>query len=90
MSELVRFYPRGGNFLKKAFAHFSTQDTIDWFQERGVALKTESDGRMFPQSDRSETIVECLVREANRYGVQLLLNRDVRSITRPTETSSGT
>lgn len=81
VSELVRFYPRGGNFLKKAFAHFSTQDTIDWFRDRGVSLKTEADGRMFPSTDRSETIVDCLVREANRHGVQLLLNREVRSIT---------
>lgn len=82
VSELVRFYPRGGSFLKKAFPHFSPQDTIDWFRQRNVPLKTEPDGRMFPTTDDSETIVECLVREANRYGVQLLLNRGVHGITR--------
>jgi predicted Rossmann fold flavoprotein len=78
--DMVRRYPRGGYFLKKAFAHFFTQDTIDWFRERGVALKTEADGRIFPETDRSDTIVDCLVREANRYGVQIWLNREVRGI----------
>ncbi|TDX00701.1 BaiN/RdsA family NAD(P)/FAD-dependent oxidoreductase [Dinghuibacter silviterrae] len=80
--DMIRRYPRGGNFLKKAFAHFFTSDTIEWFRERGVALKTEDDGRMFPVSDRSETIVDCLVHEANRYGVQILLNREVRGMRR--------
>jgi predicted Rossmann fold flavoprotein len=78
--DMVRNYPRGGNFLKRAFPHFFTTDTVSWFQERGVALKTEPDGRIFPQTDRSETIVDCLVREANRYGVQLQLNREVKAL----------
>jgi predicted Rossmann fold flavoprotein len=78
--DMIRRYPRGTNFLKKAFPHFFTTQTIAWFAERGVTLKTEDDGRMFPETDSSETIIDCLVREANRYGVRLLLNRGVQSI----------
>ena len=55
--ELVKKYPRGQNFLKKSFHQFYTQDTIDWFEERGVQLKTEEDGRMFPVTDNSQTII---------------------------------
>lgn len=80
--ELIRSYPRGGNFLKKAFPHFFTRDTISWFAERGVVLKTEEDGRMFPVTDSSSTIIDCLMREANQYGVQLRLNWEVKSIER--------
>lgn len=84
ITEMIRKYPRGGNFLKKAFHHFFTNDTIDWFQQRGVPLKTEADGRMFPQSNTSETIVQCLLTEASRYDVQIQMNRDVKNITRDT------
>ena len=80
--EMVRHYPRGGPFLRKAFSRFFTTDTIAWFQDRGVALKTEPDGRMFPTTDSSATIVDCLVREANQYGVRLLLNRGVEALER--------
>src|SRR5690348_8622876 len=51
INELIKRYPRGQNFLRKAFHHFSTTDTIEWFKERGIILKTEADGRMFPQSN---------------------------------------
>lgn len=78
--DMIRRYPRGGNFLKKTFGQFFTGQTIAWFAERGVTLKTEADGRMFPTTDSSETIIDCLVREANTYGVQLRLNRDVKAI----------
>jgi predicted Rossmann fold flavoprotein len=78
--DMVRAYPRGGPFLKKAFSHFFVPQTIDWFAGRGVPLKTEADGRMFPVSDSSETIIDCLVAEARRYNVQLRLNRDVTSL----------
>jgi len=81
-SALVKKYPRGGNFLKKAFQHFSTTDTIRWFEGRGVALKTEADGRMFSITDSSQTIIDCLIAEANRYGVQIVMNRAVVNITR--------
>lgn len=79
---MVKRYPRGEKFLKKAFHHFFTTDTIAWFQERGVALKTESDGRMFPVSNSSQTIIDCLLNEATVYGVRFLLGRSVEKIDR--------
>jgi hypothetical protein len=80
MAEMIKKYPRGNQFLKKAFHHFFTTDTIRWFEERGVQLKTEADGRMFPITDSSETIVNCLMKEVNKYGVQILLNREVAAL----------
>jgi len=80
ITEIIKKYPRGNSFLKKAFHHFFTTDTIQWFEERGVALKTEADGRMFPVTDNSETIVNCLMQEVNLYGVQIMLNRDVQEL----------
>lgn len=80
IAEMIKKYPRGSSFLKKAFHHFFTTDTIIWFRERGVDLKTESDGRMFPSSNCSQTIVDCLMQEANRYGVQILLNIEVKGV----------
>jgi len=59
-SQLVKNYPRGKKFLKKAFAQFACQDTVDWFEERGVPIKKESDGRMFPVSNSSQSIIDCL------------------------------
>ncbi|TFV97639.1 NAD(P)/FAD-dependent oxidoreductase [Algoriphagus kandeliae] len=80
ISKLVKFYPRGEKFLKRVFRHFSIPDTINWFQSRGVALKEEADGRVFPQSDSSESIIQALTKEANRLGVQLHLNFPIHSI----------
>ncbi len=77
IAEMIKKYPRGNSFLKKAFHHFFTTDTIAWFKERGVELKTEADGRMFPVSNTSETIVDCLMKEANKYGVEIMMNREV-------------
>ncbi|MFC0771512.1 NAD(P)/FAD-dependent oxidoreductase [Terrimonas alba] len=73
-------YPRGGNFVKKTFHQFFTTDTIQWFEERGVKLKTEEDGRMFPVTDSSQTIIDCLLREANRYNVKVHLNAEVSNL----------
>ena len=81
-AEMIKKYPRGTHFVKKAFHRFFTTDTIQWFSERGVALKTETDGRMFPVTDSSQTIIDCLLKEANRYGVQLLMNREVAALDR--------
>ncbi|RYY12182.1 MAG: aminoacetone oxidase family FAD-binding enzyme, partial [Chitinophagaceae bacterium] len=75
-------YPRGTNLVKKTFHNFFTTDTIEWFGSRGVAVKAESDGRMFPVTDSSETIIDCLVREMNMQGVKLWYNKDVRQITK--------
>jgi predicted Rossmann fold flavoprotein len=78
--ELSKKYPRGDQFLKKAFHWFNTQHTINWFSQRGVALATEKDGRMFPTSNTSQTIIDCLLQQAKNYNVEICTNHDVRSI----------
>jgi predicted Rossmann fold flavoprotein len=80
ISEMCKKYPRGSNFVKKAFHHFFTTDTIEWFKERNVILKVEKDGRMFPVSNSSQTIVDCLLDEANKYAVEIILNAEVKKI----------
>ena len=80
INDMAAHYPRGKNFVKKSFHQFFTKDTIQWFEERGVAIKKEADGRMFPQSDSSQSVIECLLREANNYGVEILLNTEVAGI----------
>jgi predicted Rossmann fold flavoprotein len=80
IADMVKKYPRGSSFLKKAFHHFFTTDTITWFKERGVALKTEEDGRMFPVTNSSQTIIDCLVKEANKYKVAILMNAEVKEL----------
>ncbi len=80
ISALSKRYPRGEKFLKKAFHHFASADTVSWFKERGVTLKTEADGRMFPNTDSSETIINCLMREAEKSGVNIQLHATVVSI----------
>lgn len=78
--EMSKQYPRGQHFVKKAFHQFFTTDTIKWFEERGVKLKTEKDGRMFPVTDSSQTIIDCLLREANKYHVEILMNKEVKKV----------
>ena len=80
MTDMIKKYPRGGSFLKKAFHHFFTTDTISWFKERKVELKTEDDGRMFPVTNDSQTIIDCLLQEANKYSVDILMNKEVKEI----------
>jgi predicted Rossmann fold flavoprotein len=80
IDEMSRRYPRGQNFVKKSFHQFFTTDTIRWFEERGVKLKAESDGRMFPVTDSSETIINCLVQESNLYGVDIRMNAEVKQL----------
>ena len=80
ITDMIKKYPRGSAFLKKSFHHFFTGDTINWFSERGVALKTEADGRMFPVTDSSQTIIDCLIHEANKYGVEIRMNKEVTGI----------
>lgn len=82
ITEMLAHYPRGASFLKKAFHHFFTKDTINWFESRKVLLKAEADGRMFPVSNDSQTIIDCLLREANNYGVEIMMNAAVESITK--------
>ena len=77
---LAARYPRGARPLLAAFARFQPADTVRWFESRGVPLKTESDGRMFPCTDRSETIVECLQTAAREAGVDVRLRTGVESL----------
>ncbi len=75
--EMSRQYPRGQRFVRKAFHQFFTTDTIRWFEERGVPLKQEPDGRMFPVSDDSGSIINCLLMEVNRCKVDVRMNAEV-------------
>ncbi len=78
-AELVKKYPRGGRELLGAFHRFQPRDTIEWFASRGVATKTEEDGRIFPTTDDSATIVDCLMSAAAQAGVSIRLSTAVRS-----------
>nr|WP_262904915.1 NAD(P)/FAD-dependent oxidoreductase [Hymenobacter pini] len=71
-AQLVQHYPRGARQLKEPFKQFGALDTVRWFKDRGVHLKTEPDGRMFPTTDSSETIARCLLDAAQRAGVEIL------------------
>lgn len=79
-AQLVKFYPRGGRSLKRPFGVFGTKETWAWFESRGVALKVESDGRVFPQTDSSQTIIDCLEREAQEKGIRLLKSMELNTI----------
>ncbi|MCB1307749.1 MAG: aminoacetone oxidase family FAD-binding enzyme [Leptospiraceae bacterium] len=78
--ELTRNYPRGGRSLTGSFTRFGPADTIDWFERRGVALKTEADGRVFPVSDSSASIIDCLLRRVRELRIELLCGHSVQSI----------
>jgi hypothetical protein len=80
--ELVKRYPRGGRELLGPFTRFGPRDTIAWFEVRGVTLKTEADGRMFPDTDDSATIIAALRTAADRAGVRLFTSMGVRSLAR--------
>lgn len=86
--ELIAFYPRGGRELRGPFHTFCTGDTVAWFEERGVETKIEADGRMFPVSDDSDSVVEALVKEAFKGNVKVEISSRVSSIV-PPETSGG-
>ncbi|MBC7440771.1 MAG: NAD(P)/FAD-dependent oxidoreductase, partial [Flavobacterium sp.] len=78
--ELVKFYPRGEKELRGPFNQFSSGDTIEWFEKFGVALKTEVDGRMFPVSDSSQTIIDCFLNATKKMGIAVLTSQSVQSI----------
>ena len=78
----MQHYPRGGKALRGAFSRFQSQNTVEWFQQRGVRLKTEADGRMFPTTDNSGTIVHCLIQAAQQSGVKLWTGATVQSVIR--------
>lgn len=80
--DFARRYPRGERELISALGKFSARDTVNWFAARGVELKTESDGRMFPVTDSSQTIMDCLMQAAERAGVKLKPNCGVEAVTK--------
>ena len=79
---LVQHYPRGGKALRGAFSRFQPQDTVAWFQRHQVTLKTEADGRMFPVTDESGTIVQCLLHTARDHGIQIRTRAAVHTVER--------
>ncbi|MCW5908804.1 MAG: NAD(P)/FAD-dependent oxidoreductase [Chitinophagales bacterium] len=78
--ELVKFYPRGNKQLIGAFTRFNPIHTIEWFRQRGVELKTEADGRMFPATDSSQTIIDCFLREAKANNINIQTGIGVEDI----------
>ena len=78
--ELVKKYPRGEKELLGPFHRFMTGDTVSWFEERGIQLKTEEDGRMFPETDTSQTIIDCFLQETSRLGVDVHRQQSVKDI----------
>lgn len=85
--DLVKNYPRGSKELMSPFSRFCTGDTIEWFEKHGVELKIESDNRMFPVTDDSQTIVDCLWNTAKRLGIQVLTQHQFEGIQTPNETT---
>jgi len=78
--ELAKNYPRGQKELIGPFHTFMTGDTIEWFEKRGIALKIEEDGRMFPVSNSSQTIIDCFLNEVKRLGITVLKSHSVKNI----------
>ena len=78
--EMTERYPRGARALLAPYQVFQARDTVAWFESRGVKLKTERDGRMFPVTDSSETIIDCLMRAAAAAGVKLRTNSGVARV----------
>lgn len=74
---LSKHYPRGGSLVKRITSHFGPTETIEWFRSRGVNLKVETDGRMFPTSDRSATIINCFLQEAEKYHIEIKRDHEV-------------
>lgn len=83
VSQLVQHYPRGQRELIGVFKRFGPQDTVKWFEAQGVRLKTEADGRMFPVTDNSQTIVDCLLQTARSSGIQILTKTPVKTVSKP-------
>jgi hypothetical protein len=79
-NELIEFYPRGGKELRGPFHQFMTGDTMEWFENRGVSLKIEDDNRIFPESNASQTIIDCFLESAKNAGVILKTSARVDGI----------
>jgi len=84
---LTKFYPRGEKPLLSPFHQFQCKDTVEWFENRGVKTKIEADGRMFPVTDRSQTVIDCLLGAAQKAGVRVLTSTRVTKISLATDDS---
>ena len=84
--ELVLNYPRGEKELRGPFHNYMTGDTMEWFESRGVPLKIEEDGRVFPVSNSSQTIIDCFLEQVKKYKIEVLLNHPVQGIRYKNET----
>jgi predicted Rossmann fold flavoprotein len=82
---LLKKYPRGARFLKKAFYQFATKNTIQWFADNGVQLHTEKDGRMFPTTNNSETIIHCFLQKVHQYKIKILTEHEVVNVEKSTK-----
>lgn len=78
--ELITRYPRGKQLLRKSLYRFGPQQTIEWFEKRGIQLKAEDDGRMFPVTDDAQTIIDCIWQEMMRQKTQIFYHKAVKSI----------
>ncbi len=81
-NELVKFYPRGEKELRGPFHQFCSGDTIEWFEKHGVALKIEDDGRMFPVSNSSQTIIDCFLKATQKLKIDVLTGQSVQELYR--------
>lgn len=79
---LAKFYPRGEKELKGPFHTFCTGDVMEWFSERGVSLKIEEDGRVFPESDNSQTIIDCFLNEAGNFNIKIIKQTIVQQLSK--------
>ncbi|MGH2665734.1 NAD(P)/FAD-dependent oxidoreductase [Flavobacterium sp.] len=84
-NDLVKFYPRGEKELRGPFHQFCSGDTIEWFEKHGVELKIEDDGRMFPVSNSSQTIIDCFLSSVKKLGIDVLTGQSVQSLFKSTE-----
>ena len=79
-NELVKYYPRGEKELRGPFHQFASGDTIEWFEKRGVPLKIEDDGRMFPITDSSQTIIDCFTEATKKLKIDVITGQSVQSV----------
>ena len=80
--KLTTHYPRGAAFLRNGFARFQPKDMVDWLEQRGVELKIEKDGRMFPVTNKSETIIQCFLNKIKEHGIELRLESELVSLSK--------
>lgn len=79
-NDLAKFYPRGEKELRGPFHQFCSGDTMEWFEKRGVNLKIEDDNRIFPETDSSQTIIDCFLSETKNYKIDILTGESVQSL----------